>query len=126
MTEPMPVAKYSMSLPMNTDSLSGLLAGPAEISRRLAERAEVVLNATPQQRAAWAAENREREKAAAQRRAAVREATPRRELTLDALIDKMGWTREYAEHLVQPYCGCEDGRDGWEYCEHARDLGLAP
>lgn len=35
-----------------------------------------------------------------------------------------GFTREYAEHLVQPYCYCEDGMDGWDYCQHARDEGL--
>lgn len=55
-----------------------------------------------------------------------RAAAPQVPLTLDALINKMGWTRGYAEHLVQPYCECWDGMDGWEYCQHARDLGLTP
>lgn len=77
------------------------------------------MNATPQERAAWATE-------AEQRRAEERAAAEPVPLTLDALLDKMGWPRAYAEHLVQPYCECGDDIDGWSYCEHARDLGLAP
>jgi hypothetical protein len=45
------------------------------------------------------------------------------ELTLFALTEKLGFTRAYAEHLVQPYCRCEQGHDGWQYCAHANDLG---
>lgn len=44
-------------------------------------------------------------------------------LTLDGLLAKLAFSREYAEHLMQPYCRCECGHDGWHYCEHAEDLG---
>ncbi|MDG4784351.1 hypothetical protein O7626_00490 [Micromonospora sp. WMMD1102] len=75
------------------------------------------LNATPEQRAEW-------ERQAADQRRAEREAATPVALTLDVLLDKLGWSREYAEHVVQPYCRCEDTRDGWERCQHADDLGL--
>lgn len=52
--------------------------------------------------------------------------SPRAELTLDAVLEKLGWSREYAEHFVQPYCTCHDTYDGWIYCEHARDEGVHP
>jgi hypothetical protein len=45
------------------------------------------------------------------------------ELTVEALLAKLEFSREYAGHLMQPYCGCGHGWDGWEYCEHARDEG---
>jgi hypothetical protein len=78
---------------------------------------ERMVSATPEQRAQWAAEqkrDRTNERAAAERKP----------LTLDALLDKLGFTREYAEHLVQPYCDCGDTADGWDYCQHVRDEGL--
>jgi hypothetical protein len=77
------------------------------------------MSATPEQRDQWARE-------AAERRAAERAASAPTLLSLDALLDKLGWTQEYATHLVQPYCQCYDGMDGWEYCEHARDDGVVP
>lgn len=77
------------------------------------------MNATPEQRDEW-------RRQAAEERAAVREATPSVPLTIEALVDKLDWTREYAEHFVQSYCECYDGMDQWEYCQHARDLGLVP
>jgi hypothetical protein len=57
-------------------------------------------------------------------RAEVRRTTERAPLTLDAVIDKLGWSREYAEHFVQPYCECHDGWDGWVWCAHSSDVGL--
>jgi ferric-dicitrate binding protein FerR (iron transport regulator) len=78
-------------------------------------------DATPEERAEWA---RQADQRAAEERATA-ETVP---LTLGALlarVERWGWSREYMEHLVQPYCDCEDGRDGWEYCRHARDLGFA-
>ncbi len=72
------------------------------------------LSATDEERAAWAEEAR-------LKRAAVRAEAERVELTLDALLDKLGFSREYAEHLVQPYCDCGDSADGWDSCAHARD-----
>lgn len=62
--------------------------------------------------------------AARRSRANIRAASARTELTLDAVLEKLGWSREYAEHFVQPYCTCDDTYDGWMYCEHARDEGV--
>jgi len=76
------------------------------------------LTATPQERESQAEEAR-------QQRAQKRVAAGRRELTLDALLDKLGFDRAYAEHLVQPYCDCWDTGDGWVHCQHAYDEGLA-
>lgn len=75
------------------------------------------MTATPGERAEWARQ-------AAEARAAERAAAPAVELTLDTLLTKLGWSRTYAEHVVQPYCDCDDTRAGWEMCQHARDLGL--
>ena len=73
--------------------------------------------ATPQERAA-------RADGAALTRAEERAAAERMPLTLDALLDKLGFDRAYAEHLVQPYCCCSDTADGWDYCQHVYDEGL--
>lgn len=66
----------------------------------------------------------ERARRAEQQRAKERVESAHSELTLDAVLDKLGWSREYAEHFVQPYCICECTRDGWEHCDHAIDLNL--
>lgn len=94
-------------------SVERLFASPVS----LAEALRRARTATPQELAA----NRARLK---QERAVLRATTAHVPLTLDALLDKMGWSDEYAEHLVQPYCDCEDGMEGWERCQHAQDLGL--
>lgn len=59
-------------------------------------------------------------------RADIRAGAARTELTLDAVLEKLGWSREYAKHFVQSYCTCDDTYDGWIYCEHARDEGVHP
>ena len=69
-------------------------------------------------------ERRALAQAAAQRRTDERSATPEVTLTLDSLLAKLGFSHDYAEHLVQPYCTCGDSADGWSPCAHARDLGL--
>lgn len=77
------------------------------------------MSATPEERERWADEaraERVRERAAADLVS----------LTVDALLGKLGFSRAYAEHLVQPYCYCGDSADGWDRCAHARDLGLGP
>lgn len=119
--EPMAVAKHGFAL-----SASPELLVAAKVLSDLPRRLDRALNATPEERAAWAREADRREAEAAQLRAEERATTASAPLTLDALLVKMGWSREYAEHLVQPYCTCGDDIDGWSYCEHARDLGLAP
>jgi hypothetical protein len=111
--EPFKVAKYG-----HTVSISGLLAEPDALSAAIRR----AMSATPQERAQA---RREYDRRNAEERAAA-EYVP---LTLESLVLRLedwGWSREYVEHLVQPYCKCEDGRDGWEFCQHARDLGLTP
>jgi len=107
----MNVEKHSHVVPLSYEQLRDALD--------FRQALKTYQDATPAQREQWAREAKER--AAAERAAA-----PRVDLTLDGLIKRMGWTREYAEHLVQPYCLCEDDRDGWYYCQHARDEGVVP
>jgi hypothetical protein len=75
------------------------------------------LKAKPEARARAAEEARVR-------RAEERATAERRPLALDALLEKLGFSREYAEHLMQPYCHCDHGWDGWDVCPHAYDEGL--
>lgn len=110
MTEPMNFAKYEYAVPVSNEALAE--------SRQTATVLQQWMDATPAERDRWRAE-------AERERAEVREATARVPLSVDALLEKMLWSSEYAEHLVQPYCECEAGRDGWEYCQYALDLGLA-
>lgn len=105
----MEVHQHAAMIPISQEQLDDA-AGDAEAFRRW-------ISATPEERAQWMRE-------AAERRAAERATATPVALTLDALLDKLGFSREYAEHLVQPYCDCGDGSDGWDYCMHARDLGL--
>jgi hypothetical protein len=94
--------------------VSGELLRQADETHRVFTRWQQM---TPEERA------RQLEEAAAAR-AAERAATPRVALAFDTLLDKLGWSREYAEHLVQPYCTCGEGYDGWEFCQHAHDEGI--
>lgn len=105
------VRTYETVVPVSAE----LLADAPDLSQAITDW----MNATPEQRARWEKEENDR-------RAATRAAATPVPLTLDALLDKLGWSREYAEHVVQSYCGCEDTRDGWDRCEHARDLGVEP
>lgn len=75
---------------------------------------------TPEAIAARKAETAAKQRAERQQQ---RDAAAPTDLTLEALLDKLGFSPEYAEHLMQPYCHCGDGHDGWDYCAHARDLG---
>jgi ferric-dicitrate binding protein FerR (iron transport regulator) len=99
----------SVYIPISQEMLDDSLA--------LAEGLERWRTASPEQRAEWARQ-------AAAERAQERAASPPTALTLDALLDAAGWSREYATHLVQPSCTCGDSPDGWDVCAHARDLGL--
>jgi formiminotetrahydrofolate cyclodeaminase len=105
------VHKHAAMIPMSREAI--------EEARQDAEAFYRYMNATDAEREQWARE-------AAERRAAERAATQRVPLSLDALLDKLGWSLEYAEHVVQPYCTCGDSSDGWDYCRHARDEGLMP
>lgn len=107
----MEVHKLTAVVPMSAEAYAD--------AQDLAAGYQRYMDATPEQRAEWAREAEER------RRAERAAATPVA-LTLDALLEKLYWSREYAEHLVQPYCTCGDSMDGWDYCQHARDLGLTP
>jgi len=126
--EPMAVVKYEYAMPgvpvsPEQDALNRAIR---EIGNRAVAGIGRWMNATPEQRAEWVRERELREAEAACVRAGERAATATVPATVAALIAKMGWCREYAEHLVQPYCECGDDIDGWSYCEHAQDLGLAP
>lgn len=112
MTEPMSVTKYGQGLTISAEWLAGGEAMAAAIQRWR--------DATPEEHAEWARQAGQR---AAEERAAA-ETVPLTLGTLLARVERWGWSREYVAHLVQPYCDCEDGRDGWEYCRHARDLGF--
>jgi hypothetical protein len=108
-SEPIEARKLATLVPMSEEALRDAQETAAAYHR--------FMNATPEQHRQWLRE-------AAERRAAERAAATPVELTLDALLDKLGWTREYAEHVVQPYCDCGDSSDGWDTCQHARDLGV--
>jgi hypothetical protein len=76
--------------------------------------------ASPEQRVRWQRE-------AADRRTMERASAPLVRLDEFTLVARLGWSREYAHHFVQPYCSCEASPDdGWYVCPHADDLGLAP
>lgn len=105
------IHQYAAVIPVSTEALADA-AGMAEAWDRY-------MNATDAEREQWARE-------AAERRAAERASAHRMPLDLDALLDKLDWSPEYATHFVQPYCTCGDSSDGWDYCQHARDEGLIP
>lgn len=105
---------------MNVERHSVVVQVSSEVLADAVEMRSAILRwteSTPEERAQRYAEIR-------QQRVDERAAAERKPLTVEALLDKMGWSREYAEHLVQPYCECYDGMDGWEYCSHAYDEGL--
>ena len=107
----MEVQKHHAHLLVSDEALADM-AGMADAFARF-------MRASPEERAAWARE-------AAEQRAAERAAAVPVPLNLGALLQRMGWSREYAEHLVQPYCDCGPDGDGWNVCSHAGDLGLTP
>jgi hypothetical protein len=102
------------------------IAGYLTVSRELMAQIEEDqqahqqwLDASDEQREQWRHE-------AVEQRAAERASAERVLFTLTALLKRLGWTHEYALHILQPYCECYDGSDGWAYCQHAHDLGLVP
>ncbi|GIM88872.1 hypothetical protein [Paractinoplanes toevensis] len=112
MTTEFEVAKYGQVTHVSHEGIA--------LGAEVADYVNRWMNATPEERAQWA---REAENMRRQERLGLHT----EELTLESLlarVERWGWSRQYVEHLVQPYCECEDGRDGWEYCQHARDLGL--
>lgn len=84
-----------------------------------AEAVGWAINATPDE---W--EQRQAEMRVA--RAAERAAATPQPVTLERLVDALGWNRRYVEHVVQSYCTCHDSSDGWYVCPHADDEGVAP
>ncbi|GAA0528809.1 hypothetical protein GCM10010172_06770 [Paractinoplanes ferrugineus] len=61
---------------------------------------------------------------ATQLRAVQRQRADERAPDLSSLGEKFGWSPALMWHLAQPYCYCEIGHDGWEWCRHAIDEGL--
>jgi hypothetical protein len=110
----MDVAKYGQTVPISAEAIRDGERFRAEMARWE--------SLTPEQRRA------ESEAAAAAgraHRAGIRAAIPAVPVTAETLAAKNDWSREYAEHYVQPYCECDYDSDGaWNVCEHARDLGL--
>lgn len=103
------VRKVAAFVPMSDE----MVADAAEIRDGL----HWLFNATPEEIEARQAE-------LSQARAAERATYERRPLDLARVLDGLGWSMEYAEHFVQPYCTCSDSYDGWDYCAHARDEGF--
>lgn len=113
--EPLPVTTISHVLPMSAEAHAEAQAIRGAFSRWLA--------LTPGQRAVRGAVARS---AARVQRVLVRRAAVPQALTLDVLLDRLDWAREYAEHLMQPYCECMPiGEDPYR-CEFAVDAGLYP
>lgn len=56
-----------------------------------------------------------------------RRTLPGRPVTVDALLEQLGWSAAYAEHRLHPACECSDDRyDGGSVylCSWAEDLGF--
>jgi hypothetical protein len=111
------VVKHGMIVPVSEARLAD--------ERPIVDELDRWMSLPPEQRRAEMEANAKRLK---EERKTERETTPQVPLTAETLVAafaaKEGWSREYLEHLVQPYCRCESGMDGWEYCDHARDLKL--
>lgn len=103
-----------------------LIQVPSEVvedAEALSEALRGALNPSPADVARMATEQQE----ALEQRHAARHTAPWVELSFDTLAARLGWSNEYLQHLVQPYCDCGPDRDdGWYVCQHARDLGLSP
>lgn len=105
----MNVEKHGYFIPVSDEVFSS--------AQELRDAVSQFQKAAPAEREQWVRE-------AAATRAAERAQHPHQALTVEVLIEKLGWTPEYASHFVQPYCDCEVGMDGWEYCQHSRDEGV--
>lgn len=107
------VTKYTVPMPLSVE----LLADSAGLAAAIHD----LMMATPP----TAEEAAARREQAARDRAEERAAAVEIRVTVESLVERMGWSSEYARHLVQPYCRCyEDGTYGWTVCEHAYDLGV--
>lgn len=123
--EPFSVKKYGARIAVS-NALSPADPALADFLSGFGAKLDRAMNATSEERAEWARRAAVREAEDARRRAEDRAAATPVPLALPALLSKMNWTAEYAEHLVQPYCECGYDIDGWSYCQHAQDFGLAP
>ena len=111
------VEKHAVTIPVS----SALISDGPDLAALFGRRAE----STPEE----LAENERRQAQWAEERAAKRaedSITLDPAATMAAAEERMGWKSGYIAHLAQPYCECYDGHDGWEYCQHATDLGLRP
>jgi hypothetical protein len=104
------VEKYGTAIPVSDKTLR-------DWEQDLANAASYDFQTPPAERAEYAAR-------AAQLRAAERKRAETVEPTAAALGEKFRWSPEAVRHLVQPYCRCDIGHDGWEWCRHAYDEGL--
>lgn len=107
------VEKFSQKIEISTKAMEDIRKTLEDI-HKMPQAIQRWAIATPEERA-------EKWREIGRQRAAERASTEPVPLTLEALLDKLGFDEAYATHLVQPYCYCSDSRDGWDYCEHARD-----
>lgn len=111
----MDMAKYGIVIPV-----SEALVHDSPTWQEIEEGLERARNATPEQRATW-------EREAFERRAAQRAQCHQEADIVAGIARHFDWTPEYVRHLAQPYCSCDYDTSGcWNYCPHARDLGLIP
>lgn len=77
---------------------------------------------TPEQ---IAAEREARDTAEREAREAVMAAAQPVPLALDSLLARLGWSEEYARHLVQSYCTCDPFGEDPTLCGFAEDEGVS-
>lgn len=108
------VRKYGWVVPV-----SEALARDTLTWQQIEESLQRTARMSPEERAA-------RKREAEERRAAERVATPVQEDVVAGIANNLGLSPEFVRHLAQPYCRCdlEQYGGGWDYCDHARDLGL--
>ena len=108
------VRKYGYSVPMSDEQIAIM-----EAEREAMAALDRLLMMSPAERRAHLQQMKEK-------RAAERDAARSEALSLSGVLDKLGWSENYAHHFVQTYCTCGMTDDGWHYCQHAYDRGLAP
>lgn len=69
-------------------------------------------------------EERERQLAEFRRKEALARAVPGPELTLEAVLERLGWSAEFAAHWLHPACHCDALSDDPSLCSWADELGF--
>lgn len=74
---------------------------------------------TPEERA-----QRDADLAKYRERVAAERAIPGHPLTLEAVLEALGWSAAFAAHWIHPACHCDPFDDDPSLCDWARDLGF--